>query len=1127
MKFFKTGAVVWCLMNALVSHGGTNLVADPSFEAVKDRDHFGLVFAKWSGWKFDGDCAFEVGQVAHSGAHSCLLAGYSTPKIRIYAADQELEPGRYRVTAFLRGLDIGLGAWNTTTELMFDNQYMQLDKNGSFGWTPLTYVVDIKVKKKVAGPSFGLMAPGFLWIDDVTLEKVPDDTPLTPKPVLGMEEAPIVTPGELKADAIGCPVCGYRNEPAWKICYACGSVLATTSKRADGPLVKVIATFEDQNPFAGDAATIVAEHASNGTKALRLAHGYIVMDAEQDWTGYDFFKADIFVEGGDPVPVSIEICDRASLGYWTRVNYATIVPPGQSTLVIPVKQLYVGEKSRPGRMLDLKNITRFVFTNGGKAPVSPLFIDNIRLERDDAAGKVTFDGLRAFDFGTGTSPVMDGFKPVTPATLYSKGRGYGLKNAQVWRALDVLQPDPLYQDFICIESGGLAVDVPNGTYHVFVNIDSPSGYWGEYQTFTKRAVLAQGQPVVAETMTFADQVHKYFRFWDSEDLPFENTFDKYQKAYFHEKEFDVTVTNGQINLEFQGENWACSVSAVVIYPADKTAQGKKFLQFVEDRRRFYFDNYFKRTLHHPTGDPLIPTAKNQADGYVLFQRDEMQDIYYNDTPKAGEICTGLSSDAFAGEYESVNFALAPLRDLGNVSVTVEDLKGSAGTIPARSVDVGFVSYRVTRVTMEGSVYTISPRLVMPTNSVTCPKDVTRRFWLTVKTPGDAKPGLYRSLVTITASKGRPTKVPLVFTVRKGSLDPVDIPVGPFGYSISVPWSGSDSNAVLYASVMSETSLRKMREYGFTLFSGAPEIVYRGFNKDRHPVLDFVLADSQMKLARNLGFLAVATYGGGLSGISAYTEDLGAMQAAGFSDYSEFIKTVYSAIQKHAEEQGWLTVYYNLCDEPLGDALPGVTENAEAYRKAFPKGPPFFTGATSYEGSNPEDPHFRLAKALHVASWTAYNEGSVKLLHERGGEWAFYNGASRWTYGDQLYKAVTQYDLKFRIAWHWNVVAGDPYYALDSREDDFAWCNATPDGRLVPSVEFERYRSGLNDYRRLLTLAHLAKAKAGTPAAETADKLIADRMVSFTLSQHDHDALFGQADWVTFRSKISHAIEMLR
>ncbi len=242
------------------------------------------------------------------------------------------------------------------------------------------------------------------------------------------------------------------------------------------------------------------------------------------------------------------------------------MPPGRSTLIVPVKQLYVGEKARPGRMLSLGKITRLVFSIGDK-PAGPLLLDNVRLERDDSAARVGFAKLHAFDFGTSTSPVMDGFTPITPATQYSPGRGYGLKDARIWRAFDALQPDPLYQDFICIEGGGLAVDVPNGKYRVFVNIDSPSGFWGEYQTYRKRAILAEGRPVVSETMDFEAFKAKYFRFWDVEDRPGDVTFDKYQKAYFHEKRFDVSVTDGQLNLEFQGENWACCVSAVVIFPA--------------------------------------------------------------------------------------------------------------------------------------------------------------------------------------------------------------------------------------------------------------------------------------------------------------------------------------------------------------------------------------------------------------------------------------------------------------------------------------------------------------------------------------------------------------------------------
>ena len=75
----------------------------------------------------------------------------------------------------------------------------------------------------------------------------------------------------------------------------------------------------------------------------------------------------------------------------------------------------------------------------------------------------------------------------------------------------MLQPEPLYENFICITSGGFAVDLPNGRYHVFVNIDNPSGFWGEYQNYRQRTILAQGEPVVEESMTFDSLKKKYFR----------------------------------------------------------------------------------------------------------------------------------------------------------------------------------------------------------------------------------------------------------------------------------------------------------------------------------------------------------------------------------------------------------------------------------------------------------------------------------------------------------------------------------------------------------------------------------------------------------------------------------------
>ena len=408
-----------------------NLLADPSFEVTKERDQFGLVFAKWGGWKYEGECEFRVGDVAHRGKHSCLLSGGAGAKIRL-AQNVALEPGRYRITAYLRGLDITTGTYNASTEFMFDGKYIQLNKRGTFGWTKLTYVGEIKQKKRGRSVVWTFCA-GFLWIDDVTLEPVGAGVALTQAPLLGREESPIAPPGPLSADAIRCSQCAYRNNPAWKFCYACGVALQAKKPGAAAPAVKTIATFEKSNPFSG--GEVVAFHASEGRNALRIDKGYASMEQSQDWLGYDFLKADLFNSGPEPLNLYVEVRDTATRDYWTRVNYSTVAPPGKSILIIPVKQLFVGEKSRPGRMLILNAVTRLVFSIGEKPPRS-LFMDNLRLERDDTLDRVSFDGLFAFDFGTATSPVMEGFTAITPATQYSRGRGYGLKDARVWRAFD-------------------------------------------------------------------------------------------------------------------------------------------------------------------------------------------------------------------------------------------------------------------------------------------------------------------------------------------------------------------------------------------------------------------------------------------------------------------------------------------------------------------------------------------------------------------------------------------------------------------------------------------------------------------------------------------------------------------
>ncbi len=316
-----------------------------------------------------------------------------------------------------------------SSEFAFDGKYISLKKSGTFGWTPITYVADVKQKKDI-DVVFGMWAPGYLWIDDVSMVPVGSDVPLTPEPVVGNEEKPIEPPELLvESKAIHCPECGYENMPAWGHCYACGAALAAARLEPSRSAVRPLVDLSAKNPF--DGATVVSEHTAAGDKALRLDKGFAAWTGSQNWTGYDYLKADLYTDAIKPVPLFLEIADQQTRDYWTRVNFQTLVAPGQSTLIIPLQQLYVGEKARPGRNLLLGNITKMVLSLGDK-PEAALYVSNLRLERDTETQAAKFEGLARIQLWPHEWAAHAWLRRIDPSTLYSKGRGYGLKDASIW-----------------------------------------------------------------------------------------------------------------------------------------------------------------------------------------------------------------------------------------------------------------------------------------------------------------------------------------------------------------------------------------------------------------------------------------------------------------------------------------------------------------------------------------------------------------------------------------------------------------------------------------------------------------------------------------------------------------------
>jgi len=919
---------------------------------------------------------------------------------------------------------------------------------------------------------FGLVGSGRLWVDDVTLAPVAESqAALTPAPVWGEEEAPIEPPGKLEGRILICQDCRYRSPGGETRCYACGRPFEERRKRWATPDVVVIADFEaGREPFG--AGELTGENAPQGRQALLLRRGYAGIDARLDFSEHDFLRADVWNGSADGVTVGLEIRDTQTKGYWTRVNRSTMAPPGLSTISFPTI-VRVGEFGRPGRLLLRDQVTRLVFSVGDNGPI---VVDNVRLERLNT-DEVLFPELIALDFGPASTPVLAGFRNCGGQS-YTGGRGMGWREAKLWGRVyhhNAMQPDSLVQDFMCPESGSFLIDLPNGEYRVHLTVDAPGHYWGEVPVYRERAVVVNGETVLSESMDFHRFEAWYYRNQDTEDLPGDDPFDKYVAATVPVREYEATVTDSRLEIGFKGRAWAVSLSSLVVYPAAREAEGARFMAWVRKLRRREFADRFKQAAPRRRG------ATPPAEGWRVFHRDPMLDVGPGDGPEEGEAvgADGLHLAIARGEEAPLTFSVQAGAPLGSIRVSVSGLADAAGRkLPADVTRPGWIDYRFARMTMDGSVYTIAPRYWRP---LPAPRadGITRRFWFRVRLPGDAAAGTYRGQVRIAPEHAPARSVPVTLTVLGFALAPItDVAVGPWGGKIDLPWFADDPLTAEHNSAMLRRALAAIRAAGCTSLSHP--LGLRVTLKDGQVRLDAATADREMALMREVGFEhLISAYGVRRLGYDLY-KGVTDVEAArhGFPDAATLLRTLYQAVDRHAVERNWLPVAWNLCDEPVDAALESAAVSAAQHRAA---GEGLqrtrFMGCTSMRGAKADDSHGRLVAALPMPTLNLHDAAALDAIKKAGNPFAFYNGGSRWTYGRYMKMLVNKHGMALRLTWHFNVVAGNPYYALDCREDDYCWYNGTVGGALRPNLRFlQQMQPGLNDYRYLTTLETLLEQR---------------------------------------------------
>ena len=147
-------------------------------------------------------------------------------------------------------------------------------------------------------------------------------------------------------------------------------------------------------------------------------------------------------------------------------------------------------------------------------------------------------------------------------------------------------------------------------------------------------------------------------------------------------------------------------------------------------------------------------------------------IFPDDMPPAGARAA-FRLLAAKNEYEPFQVAVNAARDIKGLKVTISDLLGDNGTIPASKSAL----YLVENVTIErpsiAATRKVWPDPLPPYHDFDIKAGETRSVWVDLFVPADAKPGIYNGVSAVVSTGGESAALPISLEVRD-----ITIPVKP-------------------------------------------------------------------------------------------------------------------------------------------------------------------------------------------------------------------------------------------------------------------------------------------------------------------------------------------------------------
>jgi hypothetical protein len=696
-----------------------------------------------------------------------------------------------------------------------------------------------------------------------------------------------------------------------------------------------------------------------------------------------------------------------------------------------------------------------------------LYFDNFRWVGAGVGENLLKSG-KLFHFGPDyyTRPY---FSHVDNKMAYTKELGYGWEKPELaprpytsdmftWYVYPTQSLPELLNSNVQQINSPFLVDLPDGRYRVHMLEGWISAMYSLRGSRYDLTIMANGKPALIRRgdTSVEGQVRACYSLDQVDYEPGEDKLRKYlQPDGCWPLEFDADVNGGQLKLEFLTEPLnKAQISFMIIYPVDKadaiepelSALWKDLAHQFNERSYQFFSRKLGGEMHVPglheeylapevaakKAALLKPSDADRASGYMVFSRGPTDEVYPDSVP-APEECGGeFSSFGPAGEIQAFAPSLYALKALEDVSLKAAEFVGPDGAkITADRVETRVVNcmYRMSGEQSHGDwPYTVMPWYIVKRDKVRVLAGTSRRFWVSVDVPADAKPGKYVAKATISAKGVAPREVELRLEVLPFKLDAV----------------GAD---VEYTTQPGELTYNSLFSYYYrtsVCCTPGKKAQWEAI-LEKYKEADRVGARAEFDLIKKYGFNTINW------------------------SYNNLVTPEFVAPLK----------LYDYLKLKQDEQPPEEAKLGWAFRPAIRISS--MKRAYLYDlGAFTEDWVNKLSKEALNVSINGYR--LQWAMNQEAGLCRFEDGFFMWRIGA---KGCVH------APWRANEW-GNPYHPFDGESGEFGnYANpgSGPWPTLNSTVVLEGVREGIMDYRYLITLERLVKEKAGTPTAAEGQKVL--------------------------------------